>query len=182
MHYTKNKGHSYTSKVVFSVLSCFILLFSLLFFSVSRSKATDTDGNDNGNHYGKKYPTPTPTSFVSLPTPTPTKRPIPSGRKRFSSFSFLSEGWVDPYDPAVGSSQTVELHLVDSKGIATVNIVVQTDTSRTTFPLNLATGTSTNGVWQGSWIVNDTYDYTYVESITVVNAEGTVSHVDMTLR
>lgn len=102
------------------------------------------------------------------PTPTPTPKPIPHGKIDFSigfgdkSIPQLGAGSIDPYDPQKGSTQTVTVHVKHSQPITKVTAVLKTD-NLVSQPVafRLVSGTVTDGDWQGSWQVNDTYLYTY---------------------
>jgi len=149
--------------------------------------------NNNGKHLGRITPTPTyiiqpTTTPTQTPTPTPTEtpvptpRPVPHGKQTFYTWFGSAKGQIDPYDPAVGSTQSVQLQLVDSRGITEVNVIVTTDAACTAFPLSLSSGTSMEGIWTGWWTVVGSYDFTYLMSILVTNTTGAVFRTDLTLR
>lgn len=129
-------------------------------------------------------PTPSPT-----PTPTPIPRPIPHGKKVFSAGQSdktvpqFSKGSIDPYDPANGATQTVIITVKHTQPVTKVTAILKTDhTISTPVPFTLTSGTTTNGTWQGSWTVTDTYLYKYQ---LVLQAESTGSKpasVVLTLR
>ena len=176
-----------------SSLIVFISLFLLFSFPITNQflRAVSDDGykeekSNNGKHLGKATPTPTFTQPTFIPTPTQkeisTPRPIPHGKQTFSTWFGSTKGLIDPYDPPVGSSQVVQLQLTDSSGITDVQVIVTTDASCSSFPLSLSSGTNTNGIWTGSWVVDSTYDFVYLMSIQATNAIGKMFQTDLTLR
>ncbi len=121
------------------------------------------------------------------PTPKPSPRPIPSGKKTFSVSSGkktgpqFQGGAIDPYDPTMKGTQTISVTIVSTKPVTTATLTMQTDTKTKKVPMEIVSGTSTNGVWEGTWTVDDSYLYTYVATITVT--DGTESNkIDLTLR
>lgn len=123
----------------------------------------------------QKTPQPTPT-----PSPTPTPRPLRgSGKIHFSvsggskNTPTISEGWLDPIDPKRGEKQV--LTIVISSENAPVTSVVATfksDNEIRHFPLQITTGTTTNGTWQGEWMINDSYAYRYRLDVEATSDSG----------
>lgn len=152
----------------------------------------------NGQVFAKKptpTPTPTPTPEISItptftPTPTPTMapNPIPHGTKNFSVSFFsgskdpsIKNGTIDPYDPDLNTTQTISVNTTSSQPITLFTMTIITDNGSQTIPLNLVSGTDTNGTWSGDWQVNDTYLYHYHLVLDASN-DVSSSHVDITLR
>lgn len=127
-------------------------------------------------------PTPTPTL-----TPTPIPRPIPTGKKTFSVSSgkktgpLLGNGVIDPYDPKLESPQTISISVASNKPVTTAKLTMETDTKSQEVLMKLASGTTTDGIWEGTWTVDDTYLYTYNATITATDGQETNS-VKITLR
>lgn len=126
---------------------------------------------------------PTPT-----PTPTPTPRPIPHGKMAFSSSQSdktvpqLSEGFIDPYDPAQGTIQKVTIVVKHPQPVTKVTAILKTDHKISTpIPFTLTSGTNTDGQWQGSWQITDTYLYTYALVLEATSGTKTAT-VGLTLR
>lgn len=125
---------------------------------------------------------------TATPTPTPLPRAIPHGKKGFSvgqsdkTVPQMSRGYIDPYDPAKGATQTVTIAVAFTQPVTSVTAILKTDTTVSSpVPLTLATGTNTKGEWQGSWPVNDTYLYTYKLVLQATSGTKTAS-VEITLR
>lgn len=132
--------------------------------------------------------TPTPTSTPTpTPKPTPTPRPIPSGKKTFSVSSGkktgpqFRTGFIDPYDPKSGTGQTISISLVGSKPVTTAKLTMQTDTKSKEVVMSLTSGTASEGVWEGTWTVDDTYLYTYNATIAASDGQET-NTITITLR
>lgn len=140
------------------------------------------------------FRTPQPTkqniSMTSSRAPliTPTPRSIPHGPKRFSvgqsdkKVPQFSNGTIDPYDPEMGGTQSITISLQHSQPISTVTLKLKTDHKISeAYPLTLSEGTPTNGVWKGTWQINDTYLYTYGIVLQAVSNTTTAS-VEITMR
>lgn len=122
------------------------------------------------------------------PTPTPTPRPIPHGAKGFTvsqtdrTVPQMSRGSIDPYDPERGATQTVTVAVKHKQPVTEVTAVLKTDHAVSSpFPFTLTSGTSTNGEWQGSWQVTDTYLYKYALVLEATSGTKTAK-VEITLR
>lgn len=131
------------------------------------------------------------TSTVSTvaPTPRPSPRPIPHGKKGFTvsqsdkTVPQFSKGSVDPYDPIKDSAQIVTISVKHEKPITKVTAMLKTDnTVLGSVPLDLISGTNTNGEWQGSIQITDSYLYTYILVLQAESQEGVKSTVEIALR
>lgn len=120
--------------------------------------------------------------------PTPTPRAIPHGKIEFSvaqsdnTVPQFGKGFIDPYDPEKGETQTITIAVKHSQPVTKVTAVLKTDhTTSVPVPFALVSGSDTDGQWQGSWKVTDTYLYTYN---VVLQAEslGRLASVEATLR
>lgn len=127
------------------------------------------------------------TNSKKIPTPTHSPRPIPSGKKTFSVSSgkktgpLFGEGAIDPYDPKIKATQTISVAITGTKPVTTATLTMQTDTKTKKVPMKIISGTNTNGVWEGSWTVDDSYLFTYVATITASDNTET-NKIDLTLR
>ena len=130
--------------------------------------------------------------FISTPSPTPSPlpspKPIPHGKIGFSvgqadkSIPQLGRGSIDPYDPPMGGKQTVTIAVKHSQPVTRVTAVLKTDNSVSQpVPLQLISGTNTDGQWQGSWQVNDTYLYIY-NLVLKAESSDKQAAVEITLR
>jgi len=97
-------------------------------------------------------------------TPTPTPRPLISrGTYDFSvstgggTASLISQGKIDPIDPIIGNSQSIEITSIPNAD--KLQVKIQTDTKVQIIPLSKSP--SFPQVWTGSWTMNDTYSYVY---------------------
>lgn len=80
---------------------------------------------------------------------------------------------IDPEDVKLGQTQTMTVTINDEKApIKEVIAEIETDKGIIKNTLNKISGTDQNGVWQGSWIVKDTHDTTYVTTFKAVNKIG----------
>jgi len=112
---------------------------------------------------------------TNTPTPTPTPTKIGSGRKVLSisggaqNEPKLTQAVIDPLDPAKGQKQSVEISASHTAPIDRVTVKLITDNKSQTYPLKLESGITQNGVWTGSWTMDDTYLYTYIFEITAAS-------------
>ena len=124
----------------------------------------------------------------NIPAPTATPRPIPTGQKGFTvsqgdkTVPQFGSGVINPYDPAKGATQTVTIAIKFNKPINKVTATLKTD-KKTSPPVEfkLISGTNTNGQWQGSWKVIDTYLYSYVLTLQAESGKSVGSAI-ITLR
>jgi hypothetical protein len=121
--------------------------------------------------------------------PTPSPRPIPHGKMGFTvgqsdkTVPQFGKGSIDPYDPEKGSTQTVTITVKHKKPVTKVTATLKTDKNISApVPLALVDGTNTNGQWQGSWKVTDTYLYIYKLILKAESASGPEGSVEITLR
>jgi hypothetical protein len=61
----------------------------------------------------------------------------------------------------------------DSSPVLGAVATVYTDNKQISHPLKFVSGSSTEGVWQGSWEVNDSYNYVYYIDFVVGGESGT---------
>jgi hypothetical protein len=80
---------------------------------------------------------------------------------------------IDPEDVRVGEKQTMTVYVKDGKAqIVEVIADIETDNGAVKHPLTLKSGRPDDGVWEGSWVVHDTHDTTYVTVFTAKNSLG----------
>lgn len=169
-----------------------IIFLLILLFVVFPVIAINSNGLLHGvgiirNPHLRPTPTLTPDAPTPTPTPTPLPNPIPHGKKGFSVSSSnpgpkMGRGTIDPYDPAIGATQSISIAVVDKiNPVTAVSVTTQTDHETNTFPMSLISGTTESGVWSATLTVSDTYDYMYKATLTAVSASGTNS-VTITLR
>lgn len=167
------------SKVVFLVLLIILALFLSIYFFLKNKKNNliliEPDKRSN-----KKL----------IPTNTPIPRPIPRGKVGFTVSlgqkvpgPRMSQGFIDPYDPALEEKQTLTIEVNNfDKPVEKVSAILTTDNKVSPeYPLKQIDGTENSGHWQGSWAVDDSYFYNYVLTIKATGPNGT-SKVDITLR
>ena len=129
----------------------------------------------------------TPT-FVSKLTPTLTPTPVPlvQGPQTFSigmkGIPQMYEVWFNTIDPKKGT-QTVKLKIRDQSGkINSAAATVKTDKLSKKYNLSLSEGTASDGVWTGSWMLNDTYNRNFIITFSTADDKGNKSSVDLTIR
>lgn len=88
---------------------------------------------------------------------------------------------IDPQEPASGVAQNVSVKVRSSKPVTSVAIILKSDNTEKTYPLSLTGGTVQDGIWTGSWVIEDTVLYNYVETIKATDSGGT-SSVDVSIR
>lgn len=85
----------------------------------------------------------------------------------------FTQAVIDPEDVKVGQKQTMTVTLGDEKAsITEVVAEIETDTGIIKNSLKRISGTDRQGVWEGSWIVKDTHDTTYITTFKAVNKIG----------
>ncbi len=127
------------------------------------------------------------TTVVPTTKPTPTPRGIPHGKIGFSvggskpNAPTFGRGYLDPYDPAKGTTQIISIEVTDKTGVLEVTGTGVTDHGQQPITFSLVEGTAQKGRWEAKRVINDTYLYTYILNITAKNAT-TKDTVDITLR
>jgi len=119
---------------------------------------------------------------VTITTPSPTPRPmktIPGGSQEFL-YSHgkdvkgpkIGKATINPLDPKQGDTQTLTVTITHDSPVTMALVTLFTDNAKTPHELKLKNGTTTNGTWEGSWKMTDTYDYTYGFDFTLKSATG----------
>jgi hypothetical protein len=122
------------------------------------------------------------------PTSTASPRRIPSGPKGFTvsqadkTVPQFGRGEINPYDPAKGATQTLTITVKFKDPVTSVSAILRTDKqSSELIPLTLINGTNTDGQWQATWKITDTYLYNYALSLEAKSGKS-VGVVEITLR
>ncbi len=137
--------------------------------------------------YAKKDMMQNARKVVPTPTATPTPRPIPHGKIGFGVGGSVPEapkfgrGFLNPYDPAKGTSQVVSIEMTDTVDIESITGVMKTDHEQYQLTFSLVEGTKQKGRWEATWTVTDSYLYTYELNLRAKNAK-TSDNVDIMLR
>ena len=163
----------YTQALLAVLALTFLTLLTLLLLPyITGSKYQNFVGKLTGYKFGGSGGKPTP-------SPTASPRPIPHGKIGFTvgqsdkTVPQFARGFIDPYDPAKGGTQTVTIAVKHTQPVIGVTAVLKTDNNISEpHPFKLISGSDTDGQWQGSWKVTDTYLYTYA---LVLNAESSDS-------
>lgn len=113
------------------------------------------------------------TGIPSGPTPTPTMTELFQGELSYTigygsdaKGPKTREALFQPHAPKQGADQTITVDVSHSAPVDSVEMTIKTDTKTTTLPMNLISGSKTDGKWQAKWTVNDTYNYTYIFDFT----------------
>lgn len=179
-------------KIILELAILFILIGLIVFIILKYYRSTILTFEKPGeqtveNSSQPKQPSPKPSPTPS-PSPLPSPKPIPHGKIGFTVSQSdktkpqLNQGSLNPYDPTQGSLQTVTISAKDEQPITQVTAVLKTDnTVSQPVSFKLIDGSATDGTWQGSWTVADTYLYTYNLVLTAVSSRGQTS-VEITLR
>lgn len=88
---------------------------------------------------------------------------------------------IDPYDPAVGTTQTLQVQITGTSPIVSGKAILVTDTGEKSYPLLLTSGQPLSGTWSNSWTVSDTHDVTYLLKISASDG-ATDDSVTLTIR
>lgn len=110
----------------------------------------------------------------------PSPRPLASGKQTYlvsgskTGAPKATEVVIDPLDPAQNASQTVTVKVISLDGtpVSEVEVNMITDNKEKTYPLKLVSGTNLDGSWQGTWTLEDSYDYLYQAAIKAKNAKS----------
>lgn len=113
-------------------------------------------------------------------TPKPTIIPLPEGSQTYN-FSVgkdvvgpkISKLTIDPLTPQVANNQVVTLSASHTSRISSVTIEVITDNKSSRHTLTQKSGTDLEGTWEGSWTIDDAYDYNYGLRLILSSNQGT---------
>lgn len=129
--------------------------------------------------FGKKQAVKLGPSGYPIDFPLPSVVPLPHGKQAWK-FSHgdqvtgpkIQTAEVSPLDPSGDETQTVTISVKDSSAVLGAVATVLTDKKQVPYPLKLVSGSPTDGVWQGSWKLNDTYNYVYSIDFRVTGESG----------
>lgn len=160
------------------LLNVILLIIVFLLFSLGKLKTLP-----------KINPISTPTSTATTtPTPIPTPTPVPlvQGNQTYSigmkGIPEMYEVWFNTIDPKK-DTQTVKLKVRDKIGkIISATATVKTDKLSKAYNLSLAEGTASDGVWTGSWKLNDTFNKNFMITFSANDDKDNKSSVDLTIR
>lgn len=122
------------------------------------------------------YLTPT---LVATVTPSTTPMPIVKGIETYSISQGKTQGplmskvTINPNDPEVGAKQDFSILVTHNLPITAVKVTLKTDNDTKNYNLSLASGTTTDGQWSGSWNITDTYLHKYVFIIEATDGVNT---------
>ena len=137
--------------------------------------------------------TPTPPAKQDLapqgtPSPTPTPYPIAQGKQIYNVNNNAKSGprigkvTIDPLDARMGQTQTIDVTVKSTGTVTGIMVALRTDKNvLTNHKLALASGTSIDGVWSGSWKMETIHDYLYQVIITATDTE-TSNSTTVTIR
>ena len=129
----------------------------------------------------------------SPPPPPPSGPPLScqdqyaSGAQTYSvttkSIPTIYQIVVDPLNVNYSASQTVNASVRDTNGnpITSVSGSAITDTKSVNFTLTRVSGTETDGVWQGTWVLKDSICQNFQVSVSATSQSGT-SNVVLTFK
>lgn len=84
----------------------------------------------------------------------------------------IQKAYIDPLDVKKGKKQTVTLLLKNESPVTSATATLITDHRNVPGTFKLVNGTATNGTWQLTWTMDDTYDTTYQIYITLESSTG----------
>lgn len=151
------------------------------------SWACVTSGNTNcAQLITSSLPTPTPTasptaSLSPTPTPTPTGQPGDFTVAMNANPQFY-QGTLAPLYPTLGSTANISINVADPNLVTVVTATILTDTKTNNVTFTRTGGTSIDGTWTGSWVVNDTLNNYYKITFFGTDSVGNHSSVDVVLR
>ncbi len=176
--HTPLHSNGFTTRMIIFTISAIILYLGLniALFRLGRYSAFE----QSLRFFQQKFsssPTPPP---PPTPTPTPrTIRPLPSGIQTYrvsygknNKGPKIKEAIIDPLTPKIGDTQKVTLTITSDSAITKAEIILHTDTKKTTYPLSLINGTKTDGTWEAVWNMPESYDYSYSIRFAIHNETG----------
>jgi hypothetical protein len=162
---------SYFNKYIF--LLFFALLISFILFFNLTIKKNNTEKYAEIQNYSNNTETKQRKS-VAAP-----------GRQVYSVFQshsspVFTKVIIDPEDARLGQKQTMTAYIKDDKApILEVIAEIKTDNKIIQVPLQRISGTDQDGVWEGSWVVEDTHDTTYTTIFKALNKENESSEIKL---
>ena len=165
------------------ILANLILLGFIIFAVASIFLGVD------GKRLKSLFPAPKPSPTLS-PTvrPSPTPVPLVQGPQTYSisqkdATPVMYEVWFSTIDPKKGGNQSANLKVKDEKAdITKASAKIQTENKSFEKSLTLSSGNARDGVWSGSWQVNDSYDKKFMITFMAEDSVGNKASIDMTIR
>jgi hypothetical protein len=78
-----------------------------------------------------------------------------------TSGPMFQQGYLVPFFPSAGETQTMSLIVSDASPITSVTVTEVMDTQTVLHQLKLTEGDARHGLWKGSWEVSDTHNNVY---------------------
>lgn len=180
-----NKFLVITLPVIISLIILIGFLSWLLFFAPEKNFLTQLPGVKQSRQAMPQYQKETFPEVTASPDqstveeePTRAPKPIGTGRKGFTISSGkqnvpqFGKNYLDPIDPDQDSQQEIIIAAENSVPIDNVQVTIKTDNKETPVEMKLAEGTEADGIWEGSWTVDDTYLYNYKIEVVASAANG----------
>ena len=91
----------------------------------------------------------------------------------------FTQAVIDPRDVQVGEVQRLLVRVADPDGVRSVVATTELDTTTLTLPLARIWGDENDGIWYGSWTVEDTHDAHYVTNVAATNARRQTNTLEL---
>ena len=91
----------------------------------------------------------------------------------------FTQAVIDPRDVQVGEVQRLLVRVRDPEGVKEVVATTELDTTTLTLPLARIWGDENDGIWYGSWTVEDTHDAHYITNIAATNARRQTNTLEL---
>ena len=91
----------------------------------------------------------------------------------------FTQAVIDPRDVQVGEVQRLLVRVQDPDGVRSVVATTELDTTTLTLPLARIWGDENDGIWYGSWTVEDTHDAHYVTNVAATNARRQTNTLEL---
>lgn len=120
----------------------------------------------------------TPEDVEPEEEPRGTPKPIKQGTETYnisqaqSARPKITQATFNPHDPDQGQTQEISIRVLDSAPVNSVSVSIESDNNSRNINLTLSEGNNQDGVWTGSWEVDDSVDYTYIVTVTASGAGG----------
>jgi len=170
LNYLKRLGDKLMKVTLFEyllvvLLIVLLILFYFIDFQLPNQETQDASKDFTHQETGENLVAQTP---LPSSTPQPTPKPIPSGTQTYNLSHGkdvvgprLNQVTIDPFDPAVGESQTVTAKISHTSPVTDVAATMNIDGRSDTHTFKRISGSDTDGTWQATWTMMDSYDYTY---------------------
>ena len=91
----------------------------------------------------------------------------------------FTQAVIDPRDVQVGEVQRLLVRVQDPDGVRSVVATTELDTTTLTLELARIWGDPNDGIWYGSWTVEDTHDAHYVTNVAATNARRQTNTLEL---